>query len=469
MKYVKEYLPKVATTRKIMKLFSLKTVEGCLTKCGKEFATKAELENFLKDQIKSEESKGENISEVERQAVKVGTNSTVSRVKIEADEPEIETKVNTQLLFPNSEYDNAEDKLETKRNEVGMTQIKDVLESDLPLFSEQNGINDEIDCEFLNNDTKNSPKLEDKKCSEDLENPVLKPNNSPKLNSASKSDSDKNSKAKLANKSLEKAKRDSSKKMPRCTFRCDECEVELTKKEVTDHIVTNHKNQRMDRCKSCDSGLMLHRNYVEHRKVFHNKSNPPKRTSKAKLNKADSKSNAGVSHIENSLNDSVETVEKIENFLKSPQNEKVEEGSNRASSIPKISFLKTGTPKRSRSLNPEYVKSDDPSKRLKIENNDLRKPIIPKTKSNSKLPEKKTNLPELMSSFEARQKGRQFDKKQKKTMNHIGLALKHYNEREKPEAMVVDIVEGKIQVVSSGRPERYWRLSKEIPDTDDRQ
>ena len=299
---------------------------------------------------------------------------------------------------------------------------------------------------------------------------MLKPNFCPNLISASMSDLDKISKPKPTSQSLEKPKKDSSKKMPRCTFRCDECEVDLTKKEVTDHIVTNHKNQRMDRCKSCDSGLMLHKNFVEHRKVFHNKSNPPKKTSKTKLDKAVSESNTSVSRIESSLNDSVETVEKIENFLKSPQTEKVEEGSIRTSSIPnnvKASSARTGTPKRSRSLNPQYVKSEGQSKRLKTEINDLKKTAIPKTKSKSKLPEK-NNLPELMSSFEARQKGRQYNKKQKKAMNQIGLALKHYYDREKPEAMVGDVVAGKMQVVSSGRPERYWRLSKEIPDTDDR-
>jgi len=320
------------------------------------------------------------------------------------------------------------------------------------------------------------------------------------------------------------------------TCHCEECGITLSLSEITKHLVTIHPGVKMNRCMICKSGFMNIHSFKEHKDKFHAEharvcnsvnvptipptimqvpgkpnitamkeknrhsigreayvQNPAKVQSVPYTDEINKKvlsvkvetgnENAQVNTSTSDLNDSVETLDKIEHFL----NNSTTTNTQKVKSIKTTSAIENtpikphgakprNTPSSSRVNNSRKKKLGDGETQIVKRNRSTVNSVLDTTSTRKRLrtsysedfPEislRDTDPQHPTSSFNLRLKGR--NHKGTKKLSAMGILTMYNRYQLDPSTTINDCVDGEVLVFKPLRPEYYYCISAEEPPTED--
>ena len=293
------------------------------------------------------------------------------------------------------------------------------------------------------------------------------------------------------------------------TVFCEECNVTLSLGDMTKHIVVTHRGIEMRSCKICRSRLMNTKSFIKHNKEFHaeegffhegvdrkgilrhDKINTTDEETSASISSTDQVLSEIGSNIVSSVNgnsaitsssvfnDTFETLDEIENFVKSsarfthPLKSTIPKSKRKSTTTGKDKLqvksslpLSQSTPSPIRVSNPKtkkgLVHEGKQVKRIRSldigltssTKKKLRKSLA-ESFADSEAPLKDTDPEHPTSSFNLRKKGR---RNTKKTPMDTLLKSSRYKFILDTTRTINDVVEGEVLITHSAKPECYFRI-----------
>merc|ERR1719153_131768 len=272
------------------------------------------------------------------------------------------------------------------------------------------------------------------------------------------------------------------------TVFCEECEETLSLADMTKHIVVMHPRIAMHRCMICRSGLMNIESFTKHKQVYHAEegSSHPAAISNIEQVPSEIESNIHTSvtgQIANTssgdFNDSFETLDKIENFVKSsarsPHQSKSPASKSKRKNLnssqeklvkPSLHH-NNSTPPPMRYPNQKtkkgFVQEEKQVKRTRsldagvtLSSKKRLRKAFAESLADTEIPLKDTDPEHPTSSFNLRKKGRK--KAKKTTMDNLIRSTKNKYILDTSHT-INDVVGGEVLITQSVKPECFFRIS----------